>query len=127
MYYEVHGEGRPTLLLHGAYMTVELMHPLLSELARTRQVIVLGDTDGIRLQHAVELFELRGGGVMGDLVDMPTSQLAVLPGTVAPDPARVRAPRPRRVADRDDPAVPRRADAVVSAQARQADEAPATS
>ena len=223
MYYEVHGEGRPTLLLHGAYMTVELMQPLLSELARTRQVIVpeqqghgrtldadrpityeqmaddtaalvrhldlgdadvvgysmgggialqlalrhttavrklvlastsfasdgmhaiardmfpsvtpemfagspveeaylrtapnpdgfpalveklktllstayawpadeiraipaptlivLGDSDGIRLQHAVELFELRGGGVMGDLADMPTSQLAVLPGT----------------------------------------------
>ena len=28
--------------------------------------IVLGDSDGVRLQHAVELFELRGGGVMGD-------------------------------------------------------------
>ena len=35
----------------------------------------------IRLQHAVELFELRGGGVMGDLAGMPSSQLAVLPGT----------------------------------------------
>ncbi len=44
-------------------------------------LIVLGDSDGIRLQHAVELFELRGGGVMGDLADMPASQLAVLPGT----------------------------------------------
>ena len=44
-------------------------------------LIVLGDSDGIRLEHALELFELRGGGVMGDLAGMPASQLAVLPGT----------------------------------------------
>jgi pimeloyl-ACP methyl ester carboxylesterase len=44
-------------------------------------LIVLGDSDGIRLEHAVELFRLRGGGVMGDLAGMPKSQLAVLPGT----------------------------------------------
>jgi pimeloyl-ACP methyl ester carboxylesterase len=223
LYYEEHGSGRPTVLLHGAYMTVELMEPLLSALARTRRVIaaemqghgrtadidrpityeqmaddtatlirhlgldeadvvgysmgggvalqlalrhgslvrklvvasasfrsdgmpavalemfpsitpemfagspieqayretapepgafpalvekltrldstpfawpeeeiraieaptliVLGDSDGVRLEHAVELFGLRGGGVMGDLQGMPASQLAVLPGT----------------------------------------------
>ncbi|MEA2228126.1 MAG: hypothetical protein QOF04_1756 [Solirubrobacteraceae bacterium] len=40
-----------------------------------------GDSDGIRLEHAVELFALRGGGVMGDLAGLPQSQLAVLPGT----------------------------------------------
>jgi pimeloyl-ACP methyl ester carboxylesterase len=44
-------------------------------------LIVLGDSDGTRLEHAVELFKLRGGGVMGDLAGMPQSQLAVLPGT----------------------------------------------
>jgi pimeloyl-ACP methyl ester carboxylesterase len=44
-------------------------------------LIVLGDSDGVRLEHAVELFQLRGGGVMGDLAGMPESQLAVLPGT----------------------------------------------
>jgi pimeloyl-ACP methyl ester carboxylesterase len=44
-------------------------------------LIVLGDSDGVRLEHAVELFRLRGGGVMGDLAGMPSSQLAVLPGT----------------------------------------------
>jgi pimeloyl-ACP methyl ester carboxylesterase len=44
-------------------------------------LIVLGDSDGVRLEHAVELFRLRGGGVMGDLEGMPQSQLAVLPGT----------------------------------------------
>jgi pimeloyl-ACP methyl ester carboxylesterase len=44
-------------------------------------LIVLGDSDGIRLEHAIELFKLRGGGVMGDLAGLPESQLAVLPGT----------------------------------------------
>jgi pimeloyl-ACP methyl ester carboxylesterase len=223
MYYEIHGDGRPALLLHGAYMTIDMMGPLVHGLARTRQVvaveqqghgrtadidrpityeqmaddtaalarhlgiegadvigysmggatalqialrhpdlvrrlviasagyasdgmpaealemfptitpelfagspieeaylrlapnpgdfpklvekltaldttdfswpeeeiraipaptlIVLGDSDGVRLEHAVDLFKLRGGGVMGDLAGMPDSQLAVLPGT----------------------------------------------
>jgi pimeloyl-ACP methyl ester carboxylesterase len=44
-------------------------------------LIVLGDSDGVRLEHAVEFFRLRGGGVMGDLQGMPDSQLAVLPST----------------------------------------------
>jgi pimeloyl-ACP methyl ester carboxylesterase len=44
-------------------------------------MIVLGDSDVVRLDHAVELFGLLGGGVMGDLGEMPASQLAVLPGT----------------------------------------------
>ena len=44
-------------------------------------LIVLGDSDVVRLEHAVELFKLRGGGVMGDLSGLPESQLAVLPGT----------------------------------------------
>jgi pimeloyl-ACP methyl ester carboxylesterase len=44
-------------------------------------MILLGDSDGVRLEHAVELFKLLGGGVMGDLQGMPKSQLAVLPGT----------------------------------------------
>lgn len=44
-------------------------------------MILLGDSDGIRLEHALELFKLLGGGVMGDLQGMPTAQLAVLPGT----------------------------------------------
>jgi hypothetical protein len=39
------------------------------------------DSDGVRLEHAVEMFKLRGGGVMGDLSGLPDSQLAVLPGT----------------------------------------------
>ena len=44
-------------------------------------LIISGDSDAIRLEHTVELFRLRGGGVMGDLTGLPESQLAVLPGT----------------------------------------------
>jgi pimeloyl-ACP methyl ester carboxylesterase len=44
-------------------------------------LVVLGDSDVVRLEHAVELFGLLGGGVMGDLAGLPRSQLAVLPGT----------------------------------------------
>jgi pimeloyl-ACP methyl ester carboxylesterase len=44
-------------------------------------LIIIGDSDAIRLEHAVEMFRLLGGGVMGDLAGLPNSQLAVLPGT----------------------------------------------
>lgn len=39
MYYEIHGEGRPTLLLHGAYGTTGLWGELLPGLAAGRQII----------------------------------------------------------------------------------------
>jgi pimeloyl-ACP methyl ester carboxylesterase len=44
-------------------------------------LIVAGDSDVVRLEHVVQFFRLRGGGVMGDLAGLPDSQLAVLPGT----------------------------------------------
>ena len=44
-------------------------------------LIVIGDSDVVRPEHAVELFRLLGGGVMGDAVGLPRSELAVLPGT----------------------------------------------
>ena len=44
-------------------------------------LIVLGDSDGVRPEHAIEMFRLLGGGVFGDIAGMPRSQLAVLPGT----------------------------------------------
>jgi pimeloyl-ACP methyl ester carboxylesterase len=44
-------------------------------------LLIVGDSDAVRLEHAVELFRLLGGGVMGDLAGLPKSQLAVLPGT----------------------------------------------
>jgi pimeloyl-ACP methyl ester carboxylesterase len=44
-------------------------------------LVIVGDSDAVRLEHAVDLFGLLGGGVMGDLVGLPKSQLAVLPAT----------------------------------------------
>jgi pimeloyl-ACP methyl ester carboxylesterase len=43
--------------------------------------VIIGDSDGTKPEHAVEMFRLFGGGVMGDLAGMPASQLAILPGT----------------------------------------------
>ncbi len=44
-------------------------------------LFIVGDSDAVRLEHAVDLFKLLGGGVMGDLTGLPKSQLAVLPST----------------------------------------------
>ena len=45
-------------------------------------LIILGDSDLVRPEHAVEMFRLLGGGVFGDTpAGLPNSQLAVLPGT----------------------------------------------
>lgn len=44
-------------------------------------LIVIGDSDIVRPEHAVSMFRLLGGGVVGDTVGLPDSRLAVLPGT----------------------------------------------
>jgi pimeloyl-ACP methyl ester carboxylesterase len=45
-------------------------------------LVVLGDSDVVRPEHAVALFRLLGGGVPSDLTgSLPNSQLAILPGT----------------------------------------------
>ena len=43
-------------------------------------MLLMGDADGIRLEHAVEMFRLLGGGVFGDYAGVPPSRLAILPG-----------------------------------------------
>jgi pimeloyl-ACP methyl ester carboxylesterase len=44
-------------------------------------LVIIGDSDGTRPEHAVEMFRLRGGGVFGDVAGLPAAQLAILPGT----------------------------------------------
>ena len=45
-------------------------------------LVMIGDSDFARPEHAVEMFRLLGGGVFGDTpAGLPSSQLAVLPGT----------------------------------------------
>src|ERR687897_846003 len=51
------------------------------EAIKVPTLLIIGDSDIVRPEHAVEMFRLLGGGVMGDLAGLPASQLAVLPGT----------------------------------------------
>ncbi|GAB2584177.1 alpha/beta hydrolase [Spirosoma areae] len=44
-------------------------------------LMAIGDADGVRYEHALELFRAKGGGKMGDLHGLPQSRLAILPGT----------------------------------------------
>jgi pimeloyl-ACP methyl ester carboxylesterase len=44
-------------------------------------LLINGDADIVRPEHVVQMFRLLGGGVPGDLVGLPRSQLALLPGT----------------------------------------------
>ena len=45
-------------------------------------LLIIGDSDLVRPEHAVEMFRLLGGCVFGDTpAGLPNSQLAVLPGT----------------------------------------------
>jgi pimeloyl-ACP methyl ester carboxylesterase len=44
-------------------------------------LLIIGDSDIVTPEHAVAMFRLLGGGVLGDLARMPAARLAVLPGT----------------------------------------------
>jgi pimeloyl-ACP methyl ester carboxylesterase len=44
-------------------------------------LVIVGGSDIIRPEHAVQMFRLLGGGVEGESAGLPRCQLAVLPGT----------------------------------------------
>jgi len=44
-------------------------------------LITVGDCDAVHLEHVLRFLQLRGGDVNGDFVGVPSSQLAVFPGT----------------------------------------------
>lgn len=44
-------------------------------------LLIVGDADVVRPEHVAQMYRLLGGGVPGDIVGLPRSQLAVLPGT----------------------------------------------
>lgn len=43
--------------------------------------MAIGDADGVRYEHALELFRAKGGGKMGEFHGLPKSRLAIVPGT----------------------------------------------
>lgn len=54
-----------------------------SEVKKIKEPIfmAIGDADGVRYEHALELFVAKGGGKMGEFHGLPKSRLAILPGT----------------------------------------------
>ena len=61
-------------------------------------LVIVGDSDVVRLDHVVELFKMLGGGVMGDLAGLPKSQLGGAPRNVALHAAGLGRARPGRPA-----------------------------
>ena len=51
------------------------------EAIETPTLLIIGDSDIVRPEHAVEMFRLLGGVVAGDLAGLPNARLAILPGT----------------------------------------------
>lgn len=43
--------------------------------------MAIGDADGVRYEHALELYRAKGGGKQGEFHGVPKSRLAILPGT----------------------------------------------
>lgn len=43
--------------------------------------MAIGDADGVRYEHALDLFRAKGGGKIGEFHGLPKSRLAVIPGT----------------------------------------------
>ena len=48
---------------------------------KSPSLLIVGDADVVRPEHVAQMYRLLGGGVPGDIVGLPRSQLAVLPGT----------------------------------------------
>ncbi|HBY94154.1 MAG: alpha/beta hydrolase [Ardenticatenaceae bacterium] len=73
----------PTLIAKVKQLDRELQDwpPEAIQSIKAPTLIMIGDSDIVRPEHAVEMFRLLGGGVAGDVAGLPNSQLAVLPGT----------------------------------------------
>ena len=79
-----HPEDFPTLFAKKTQMdrNVEDVPAEVIESIEAPTLVIIGDSDLVRPEHAVEMFRLLGGGVFGDTpAGLPKSQLAVLPGT----------------------------------------------
>jgi pimeloyl-ACP methyl ester carboxylesterase len=53
---------------------------------RARTMVIVGDADGVRPEHAVAMFKLRGGGdeeaaATGEITKVPQARLVILPAT----------------------------------------------
>jgi pimeloyl-ACP methyl ester carboxylesterase len=78
-----HPEDWPTLIAKVKQMNRQItdLPAEAIQAIKAPTLIIIGDSDIVRPEHAVERFRLLGGGVAGDIAGIPNSQLAVLPGT----------------------------------------------
>jgi pimeloyl-ACP methyl ester carboxylesterase len=78
-----HPENFPSLVTKLTALTkaVQDVAPDAIRAMQAPTLIIVGDADNVRLEHALDLYKLRGGGVPGDIVGAPVSQLAIIPGT----------------------------------------------
>jgi pimeloyl-ACP methyl ester carboxylesterase len=78
-----HPQDWPTLIAKNKQMDRELPDwpPEAIQALQAPTLLIIGDSDIVRPEHAVEMFRLLGGGVPGDVAGLPKSQLAILPGT----------------------------------------------
>ena len=71
----------PALLAKVQVMELPEMTPQAISAIDVPILLIIGDSDIVTPEHAVAMFRLLGGGVLGDLAPMPATQFAVLPGT----------------------------------------------
>jgi pimeloyl-ACP methyl ester carboxylesterase len=71
----------PALLARVQAMELPEITPQVISAINVPILLIIGDSDIVTPEHAVAMFRLLGGGVLGDLMPMPPSRLAVLPGT----------------------------------------------
>ena len=71
----------PALLAKVQAMELPEITPQAIAAIKVAILLIIGDSDIVTPEHAVAMFRLLGGGVLGDLVPLPASQFAVLPGT----------------------------------------------
>jgi pimeloyl-ACP methyl ester carboxylesterase len=71
----------PALLGKAQAMELPEITPQVISAINVPILLIIGDSDIVTPEHAVAMFRLLGGGVLGDLMPMPSSRLAVLPGT----------------------------------------------
>jgi pimeloyl-ACP methyl ester carboxylesterase len=71
----------PALLAKVQAMELPEITPQVIAATSVPILLIIGDSDIVTPEHAVAMFRLLGGGVLGDLAPMPRAQLAVLPGT----------------------------------------------
>lgn len=74
-------ENWPVLIAKEQKLTREFkdLSPKVIQSIKAPTLVIIGDSDIVRPEHAVEMFRFLGGGAAGDITGLPKSRLAVMP------------------------------------------------